>query len=52
MSVYTYKRPGWMKLAQQKRVNLAQCYSLGQRTALKPPFKGLHSTCTHEFSAE
>ena len=27
MSVYTYKRPGWMKLAQQKRVNLAQRYS-------------------------
>jgi hypothetical protein len=26
MSVYTYKRPGWMKLAQQKRVNFAQRY--------------------------
>jgi hypothetical protein len=26
MSVYTYKRPGWMKLAQQKPVNLAQRY--------------------------
>ena len=28
MSVYAYKRPGWMKLAQQKRVNLAQRYSI------------------------
>jgi hypothetical protein len=27
MSVYAYKRPGWMKLAQQRRVQLAQRYS-------------------------
>jgi hypothetical protein len=35
MTVYTYKRPGWMKLAQQKRVQLVQRHSTGRRKVVK-----------------